>query len=92
MLSRDVVSEDQLVVLYTSQTFPTTSYGTAHDLAPQLQDKIHEAFETFEWAGTTLLEEFSKNGEGQFVPITFQQEWEVIRKIDDANGVEYTCG
>ena len=92
MISRDVVDEDQLVVLYTSQTFPTTSYGTAHDLTPELQEKIREAFETFEWEGTSLEEEFSKNGEAQFVPITFQKEWEVIRKIDEANGVEYTCG
>ncbi|WP_278803438.1 phosphate/phosphite/phosphonate ABC transporter substrate-binding protein, partial [Marinobacter nauticus] len=32
MLSRDVVSEDQIVSLYKSQTFPTTGYGIAHNL------------------------------------------------------------
>ena len=92
MVSRDVVTEDQLVSLYTSQTFPTTSYGLAHDLAPELQESIQEAFETFEWEGSALQAEFSKSGEAQFVPITFEEEWEVIRKIDEANGVEYTCG
>ena len=92
MVSRDVVGEDQLVSLYQSQTFPTTSYGLAHNLAPELQENIKEAFETFEWEGTALEAEFSKSGEAQFVPITFQEEWEVIRKIDEANGVEYTCG
>ena len=92
MVSRDVVSEDQLVSLYESQTFPTTSYGVAHNLTPELQESIEEAFETFEWEGTALEAEFSKSGEAQFVPITFQEEWEVIRKIDEANGVEYTCG
>ncbi|MGM0951621.1 MAG: phosphate/phosphite/phosphonate ABC transporter substrate-binding protein [Pseudomonadota bacterium] len=91
MLSRDVVSEDQIVSLYKSQTFPTTSYGIAHNLKPELQEKIQEAFFSFDWEGSALEEEFSKSGEAQFVPITFKNHWEVIRKIDDANGVAYNC-
>lgn len=91
MISRDVVTADQIVSLYKSQTFPTTSYGVANTLNAELQDKIKEAFATFEWSGSSLEAEFSKSGEAQFVPITFKKEWEVIRKIDDANGVEYTC-
>lgn len=91
MLSRDVVTDDQLVTLYKSQTFPTTSYGIAHNLKPELQEKIRDAFFTFNWEGTALEEEFSKSGEAQFVPITFKNHWEVIRKIDAANGVEYNC-
>ncbi len=92
MLSRDVVNEDQLVSIYKSQTFPTTSYGIAHNLNADLQAKIQEAFSSFEWAGTALEAEFSKSGEAQFVPITFKDDWAVIRKIDEANGVEYSCG
>ncbi|MDO6822975.1 phosphate/phosphite/phosphonate ABC transporter substrate-binding protein [Marinobacter sp. 1_MG-2023] len=91
MLERDVVSEDQIVSLYKSQTFPTTGYGIAHNLTPELQEKIQQAFFSFEWEGTSLEEEFSKSGEAQFIPITFQEHWEVIRKIDDANGVVYNC-
>lgn len=91
MLSRDVVSEDQIVSIYKSQTFPTTGYGVAHNLNAELQQKIQDAFASFEWEGSSLEAEFSKSGEAQFIPITFQNEWEVIRKIDDANGVEYDC-
>ncbi|MEM1346787.1 MAG: phosphate/phosphite/phosphonate ABC transporter substrate-binding protein [Pseudomonadota bacterium] len=91
MVDRGVVSEDQFNILYTSQTFPTTSYGTAHNLTPELQAKIREAFFTFEWAGTGLAEEFGKNGEEQFIEITFKKDWDVIRKIDAANGVSYDC-
>ncbi|MEH6361368.1 MAG: phosphate/phosphite/phosphonate ABC transporter substrate-binding protein, partial [Amylibacter sp.] len=36
-----------------------------------------------------LQKEFKK--EGQFVPITYKGHWEVIRKIDSANGVSYSC-
>lgn len=91
MLSRDVVTADQIKSIYKSQTFPTTSYGVAHNLNAQLRDKIVEAFSSFEWEGSSLEAEFSKSGEAQFVPITFKEEWAVIRKIDEANDVEYTC-
>ena len=35
--------------------------------------------------------EFEKSGEGQFLPITYKEFWDVIRKIDAANGVSYAC-
>lgn len=91
MIERDVVSEDQLEVLYTSQTFPTTGYGTVYNLTPELQDKIRQAFFGFDWEGTGLAEEFGKNGEEQFIEISFKDDWAVIRKIDEANGVTYDC-
>lgn len=91
MISRDVVKSDQLVSLYKSQTFPTTGYGTAHNLTPELQEKIRNAFFNFNWEGTSLEAEFSKSDEGQFIPITYKEFWEVIRKIDAANGVSYAC-
>ncbi|SIO01910.1 phosphonate transport system substrate-binding protein [Rhodovulum sp. ES.010] len=91
MLDRDVVSEDQLVTIYQSQTFPTTGYGTVYNLAPELQEKIREAFFSFDWEGTALAEEFGRNGEDQFIEITFKDDWAVIRTIDEANGVVYEC-
>jgi phosphonate transport system substrate-binding protein len=74
-----------------SQTFPTTGYGTVYNLTPELQAAIQEAFFSFDWEGTALAEEFGRNGESQFIPITFQDDWAVIRTIDEANGVEYEC-
>ena len=89
MIDRDVVKANQIKSIYKSETFPTTSYGVAHNLTPELQAKIKEAFFSYKWEGSKLKEEFSK--EGQFLPITFKQHWNVIRKIDDANGVSYNC-
>ncbi|PIV79161.1 MAG: phosphate/phosphite/phosphonate ABC transporter substrate-binding protein [Rhodobacteraceae bacterium CG17_big_fil_post_rev_8_21_14_2_50_63_15] len=91
MIDRGVVNADQLTILYTSQTFPTTGYGVVYNLAPELQDKIREAFFSFDWAGSKLEEEFQKSGEAQFIPITFKDNWSVIRQIDEANGVSYAC-
>lgn len=91
MISRDVIKEEDVVTIYQSQTFPTTGYGTAHNLTPELQDKIRNAFFSFQWEGTSLEEEFSKSNEGQFLEMTYQEFWDVIRKIDTANGVSYAC-
>jgi phosphonate transport system substrate-binding protein len=91
MVLRNVITPDQLVTIYKSQTFPTTGFGTAYNLTPELQEKIKEAFFTFDWEGTTLLKEFERSGERQFIPITFKDNWAVIRLIDEANGVSYTC-
>lgn len=91
MIERGVVSEDQFEIIYTSQTFPTTGYGVVYNLHPELQETIRDAFFSFDWEGTKLQEEFSKSGEAQFIPITFQEDWAVIRQIDEASGVSYSC-
>ncbi|GAL15978.1 phosphonate ABC transporter phosphate-binding periplasmic component [Vibrio astriarenae] len=91
MLDREVVKEDAIKTIYKSQTFPTTAYGYAHNLHPDLQANIKEAFFSFDWEGTKLKEEFERNGESQFIPITYQEHWEVIRTIDTATNVSYTC-
>ncbi|MFU8823508.1 phosphate/phosphite/phosphonate ABC transporter substrate-binding protein [Yoonia sp.] len=91
MEARNVIQADQLEIFYTSDTFPTTGYGTVFNLHPDLQEKVAEAFFSFDWTGTSMEEEFSNSGEAQFIPITFQENWSVIRQIDAAMGVEYNC-
>ncbi|MCK5623056.1 MAG: phosphate/phosphite/phosphonate ABC transporter substrate-binding protein [Alphaproteobacteria bacterium] len=91
MIKREVIKEDQLKVLYKSQTFPTTGYGYVNNLKPELAKKIKDAFFSFVWEGSSLKEEFEKNGEGQFIPITYKEHWAVIRTIDKANNVSYAC-
>ncbi|WP_085910173.1 phosphate/phosphite/phosphonate ABC transporter substrate-binding protein [Kiloniella majae] len=91
MISRDVIKEDQVKTIYKSQTFPTTGFGVAYNLKPELQDKIKDAFFSFEWAGSSLEKEFKKSKESQFIPMTYKKFWDVIRKIDAANNVSYAC-
>ncbi|MEM9059279.1 MAG: phosphate/phosphite/phosphonate ABC transporter substrate-binding protein [Pseudomonadota bacterium] len=91
MISRGVVKPDQVISIYKSQTFPTTGFGTVYNLKPELAAKVREAFFSFDWEGTSLQEEFEKSGEHQFIEMTYKKFWEVIRKIDAANGVSYAC-
>jgi len=89
MIQRDVVKKEQIRSIYKSQTFPTTGYGHAHNLDPALATKIKEALYNLPWEGSELEKEFKK--EGKCIPITHKENWDVIRKIDAANGITYDC-
>ncbi|WP_299236219.1 phosphate/phosphite/phosphonate ABC transporter substrate-binding protein [uncultured Halomonas sp.] len=88
MAARGLYDPDDVRILYESDSFPTTSYNYAHNLHPDLVDRIEEAFFSFDFAGTELGEEFE--GVEKFIPINYQEHWKVIRTIQSANGVEYT--
>lgn len=89
MFERKVVDPAKIRSIYKSETFPTTGYGHAHNLDPKLVAKIKDAFFSFPWEGSALKAEFK--AEDRFVPITYKKDWSVIRKIDAATGVKYTC-
>jgi len=89
MVARKAVDPAKIRSIYKSETFPTSGYGYANNLDPKLVEKIKEAFFTFPWEGSTLKLEFKE--EDRFLPITYKKDWAVIRKIDEATGVKYTC-
>jgi phosphonate transport system substrate-binding protein len=89
MVERKVVDASKIRTIYKSQTFPTTGYGYAHNLNPVLAAKIEQAFFTFPWEGSDLKKEFKK--EDRFTAIYYKYDWDIIRKIDKANGVKYDC-
>ena len=96
MISRNVIKAEDVITIYKSQTFPTTGFGYVHNLHPDVAKKVQEAFSSFEWdkpdgTPTSLKVEFEKSNEGQFLPITYQEHWAVIRTIDKANNVSYAC-
>lgn len=89
MHDKGVVNKDNLRIIWQSGLFPTTSYGYAHNLTPELQKAVTEAFLTFDWAGTGLQKEFGKKSD-KFIPITFKEHWTDIRTIQETNGVTYS--
>ena len=91
MIARDVVRAEQYTTIYKSDSFPTTGYGVAHDLHPDLAAKVREAFFTFDWQGTALQREFADAAMEQFLPITYREHWSVVRQIDEATNTVYNC-
>ena len=89
MHNKGVVDKNKLRVIWQSKLFPTTSYGYAYNLHPDLQKKVKDAFLSFDWKGTGLQKEFGKKSD-RFIPITFKEHWSDIRTIQHTNGVKYT--
>jgi phosphonate transport system substrate-binding protein len=89
MIDRKVFDPAKIRSIYKSETFPTTGYGTVYNLDPKLVESIKKAFFEFPWEGSALAAEFKK--EGKFIPIDYKKDWAVLRKIDEATGVKYTC-
>lgn len=89
MIDRNAVDAAKIKSIYKSATFPTTGYGHAHNLHPAVVAKVKQAFFTFPWEGSELQAEFKK--EGRFVSIHHKSDWDIIRKIDTANGITYDC-
>jgi phosphonate transport system substrate-binding protein len=91
MLARDIVDAADYKTIYKSATFPTTGYGVSNTLNPELAAKIRGAFFSFDWEGTALQREFAEAGMEQFTPITYKDQWAVVRTIDEANNTIYNC-
>lgn len=88
MAERGLYDPEEVRIIWESEPFPTTSYTYAHNLDPALKEKIEEAFFSFDFEGTALGEEFT--GVSKFIPITYEDQWSIIRQIQEANGVRYT--
>lgn len=87
MVAAGRVDDSVLKIIYRSPRFPTSAFGYAHNLKPELAAKIREAFKTYRFT-----EEMSKSFKGadRFTPITYKEEWGVIRDIAHATGTAYT--
>ena len=86
MASRGQIKEDDFRVIWRSETFPTSSFAYAHDLKPELAEKLKACFHDFKFTAE-MTKEF--NGNTRFVPITYQKNWEVVRRVAEGSGTPY---
>ncbi len=70
---------NQFRTVYESNKFPTTAYGVAHNLHPDLQEQIRQAFLDFDWEGTSLAGEWEERD--RFIAIDYEEHWAVLRTI-----------
>lgn len=86
MVARGIVSADKLRTIYKSELFPTSSYAYAHDLKPELAGKIVSCFHDFRFP-PEMQKEFK--GDDRFLPITYRENWKVVRDIAEGSGTPY---
>ena len=83
MAGRSQVKEDDFRVIYKSQKFPTSSFAYAHDLEPALAQKLVKCFYDYRFP-PEMQKAF--DGADRFFPVTFQKDWEVVRKVAEGSG------
>ena len=86
MIIRGALKADDLRVIYKSQVFPTSSFAYIYDLKPALAEKIKTCFYDFRFTAE-MTKEF--NGDDRFFPITYQKDWEIVRKVAEGSGTPY---
>jgi phosphonate transport system substrate-binding protein len=80
------INGDDYRIVFTSPRFPTSSFGLAHDLNPELAKKLVDAFYAYRFT-PEMQETFG--GADRFFPITYINEWKVIRDIAASTGTSY---
>ena len=86
MVIRGTVKDDDFRIIYKSEVFPTSSFAYAHDLKPELAEKLKKCFYDFKFTAE-MTKEF--NGNNRFVPITYAKSWEVVRRVAEGSGTPY---
>jgi len=86
--AQNLAGAGDLKVVWESRGYPPTSFGFAHNLAPDLQRKIHDAFLTFDWKGSALAQA-TGDRTGKFCTVSYQEDWESIRLQQEEQGVVY---
>lgn len=87
MAARGTIKTADFNVLYTSDPFPTTSFAYAHDLAPELRDKLVGCFMNY-----TFTPEMTKAFEGdvKFIPSTYLKDFAIVRDVATAAGESFS--
>lgn len=89
MVERGIFKRSEVRIIWESDQFPGTSYGSVYNLNPKLQKQIKDAFLTFDWTGTGLAKDFGKRA-NCFIPVDYTKHWKVIRTIQKENDVVYS--
>lgn len=86
MVVRGTIDGNKIRIIYKSEIFPTSSFAYAHDLKPDLVNKIKSCFYEFRFT-PAMQKEF--NGDDRFVAITYIKDWKVVRDIAEGSGTPY---
>lgn len=86
MVARGQVRRDNFRIIWQSDPFPTSSFALAHDLKPELAERIRKCF--FDYRFPEALQR-DMGGNDRFWPATYAQEWAPVRAVADAVSAPY---
>lgn len=80
--------EGKVRIVYSSERFPPAAIGHAHNLAPELAKAIRASFLEPPGGAADLEAEFGPDA-AQFVPVSYKDDFAVVRRIDDTLGASH---
>jgi phosphonate transport system substrate-binding protein len=83
MEDRGLIKRGEMRALYKSPNFPPGSMSMAHDLRPELQEKIRECVLQYRYSAE-MVKAFQ--GADRWWPVEYRHDWEAIRKVAAATG------
>ncbi len=86
MARRGQIDENNFRVIYRSERFPTSSFAYDSRLAPELRDRVLSCFMDYRFT-EDMQREFA--GADRFYPVTYQEHWDVVRRVADASGAPF---
>jgi phosphonate transport system substrate-binding protein len=86
MVADGRINEDDFRIIWLSSTFPTSSFGYAYDLHPELVEKIKEAFDEYRFT-PEMIAAFGNTT--RFFPISYMRDYSVVRLIAEATGEKF---
>jgi phosphonate transport system substrate-binding protein len=87
MVQRGQVQRENFRVVWESAPFPTSSFAIAHDLKPELAERIRQCFLEFRFPEDMRRD---LGGNDRFWPATYLKDWEAVRDVADAVNAPYT--
>ncbi|HMO28089.1 phosphate/phosphite/phosphonate ABC transporter substrate-binding protein [Enterovirga sp.] len=86
MVARGDLKAENFRIIYRSERFPSSGFAYAHDLKPELAEKIKQCFYDFRFP-SQMVKDFE--GDDRFAPITYLKDWAVVRKVAEDSGTPF---
>lgn len=81
-IAQGLVKQKSLRSIYQSESFPPAAIGYVYTLRPELAAKIRAGLLSFDLAASPLAAEFQHAGGIKFTPVSYKDDWALIRRID----------
>ncbi|WP_373237564.1 phosphate/phosphite/phosphonate ABC transporter substrate-binding protein [Cohaesibacter celericrescens] len=82
MADRGRINKDDFRILFESPLFPTSSFALAHNLDPELSERLRSCFFNFTFPPKMSA---AFQGDNRFIPVHYKSDWKVVRDVIEMN-------
>ncbi|MEM6333737.1 MAG: phosphate/phosphite/phosphonate ABC transporter substrate-binding protein [Planctomycetota bacterium] len=89
MIAAGEVSSADFEVVYKSELFPSAAIGYSARLTADLKQALDAAIAEFDFTDTSVATEYPDSRANRFAPVSYKDDFALVRRIDDAIGFEH---